>query len=533
MNPDEKVWDSLELQLEKKQALLQRRRRDRNRFLGFILVLLLISTASVYWFNSDMETGKLPDQKRATSVPSQFEMNKHDSGIGPESIAATEKNIANTRSGEPITPPANYTGSSTAPEALASRDFIQVKKEYAAIAGKNNFPDAKQQIPDEATFIDLAESKFDFKTPGFEDNRNMESGLLETPVQNRDALVQSESALQVDQSAQQASRNTALSDSAESALHALNETRISLLKKIIPRFSVGLFFAPELANRRISENKSYEGMEYGQQNTGSYANEKSELSWSGGLRIHYDFSSKWSIGSGVFYSKFSRTSDINTIYILSDSAYEQQHSHGWGAGGGHHQGGGPGGGNQGGGPGGGGPGGGGPGGGNQGGGSGGGNSGGGNPGGNHFVVHTSCGTISLQNPPHHASNTAAGDTLNISARTQEIIESIHVPLSVRYSINKKRFSFYAETGATVNFLIRNKVNVYVENQFAESNNIDGLRSFNFSFIFGTGVQYKFYKGLSLFAEPGMRYSITPFNQDNPVNSYPYFFGINTGISFHF
>jgi hypothetical protein len=56
---------------------------------------------------------------------------------------------------------------------------------------------------------------------------------------------------------------------------------------------------------------------------------------------------------------------------------------------------------------------------------------------------------------------------------------------------------------------------------------------NYDFLFGMGVQYNFISGAGIFIEPSYRRAITSLTESTPVNCYPYSFGLNIGLSFHF
>src|SRR4029079_14382168 len=130
----------------------------------------------------------------------------------------------------------------------------------------------------------------------------------------------------------------------------------------------------------------------------------------------------------------------------------------------------------------------------------------------HYVVHTSCGTIALQNQPvpHHVPGEHnmpwAGDTLNMSIQSTELIQFISIPLTLRYQVDKQQWAVYGEAGASINFVYDNKVTVNVDNSYTESNDIVGLKNTNYSMILSAGALYKLYPRWGLFAEPTLRYS---------------------------
>jgi hypothetical protein len=305
------------------------------------------------------------------------------------------------------------------------------------------------------------------------------------------------------------------------------------LKRLISHLSVEAFYSPDYVVSRLKVNSEYLGS--ASQSIDDYDNNKSEFSYSTGLNIRYDVGKKWSIAAGISYSTFSQSAIYNTINVIIDSVYQEVHGHNSpgssGPGGGGHGGGGHGGGGHGGG--------------HHGGGHGGGGHGGGHhgnhnhhpPGGNgqHYVIQTPCGAVDLLNQPpnHNSGNAQNGDTLSTKAETYETIHFINIPLTVRYSFGQKKLSYFVEGGASLNMVRSDEVKLTINDSYTEMNEHDGLKTTSYSLLFSVGGKYNIYKGLSMFLKPSLRYTITPINQNNPMNSYPYYLGIGAGISIHF
>jgi len=262
------------------------------------------------------------------------------------------------------------------------------------------------------------------------------------------------------------------------------------------RFSIDLYYSPDLASRKLSDNPDYSGPG-SSEGMSIYSNEKSNYSYSTGIRLRGDITEKWTVATGCFFSSFSQTSGLNTIYVVSDSTFRQNT-------GSSQQGF------------------------NQG------------PGGTqHLVAHTSLGTINLKNHPfpmHGPGECYApenGDTLNLDIQSTEMIQFISIPLTVRYYLSKNRLAYYAEAGAAINFIYDNSVTSTVNSSYSETNDIVGLKKMNYSMLLSVGVQYSLEHKWNLFAEPNLRYSLTPINENNPVLSYPYFLGLKVGLGYRF
>jgi|GEM_PF-4850987 len=277
----------------------------------------------------------------------------------------------------------------------------------------------------------------------------------------------------------------------------------SLLKRIAGHSSIGLFYSPDYAVNRTT------GVNNADSRTTGY-------SWSSGLRMGYDLSHRWSISVGASYSSYSKSESFSNVYVTSDSAFKEMHhddhdhdfDHGHGGGGGW--------------------------GGGHGGGGGGGHDGGG-PGndGSHYVVHTSCGDIDFNElPPQCTGDEESGDTLSLQTDVVSTVEFINVPLKLRFNIRSRKLLYYAEIGASMNFITNSSAKISI-GSYSENNAVSGLTNFNYSALLNIGVEYRFYKGLSLFLEPNLRYSVTPINDSGSEKSFPYFIGGNAGLSIHF
>ena len=111
---------------------------------------------------------------------------------------------------------------------------------------------------------------------------------------------------------------------------------------------------------------------------------------------------------------------------------------------------------------------------------------------------------------------------------------INVPLAVRYQITKNKFSYYTYAGLAINFLIREQAKMNIDNsQTTITNNIYGLKKSNFGYLFGVGLQCNLDNSVGIFMEPNLKGSITAMTENIAVKCYPYSFGLNAGISFHF
>jgi hypothetical protein len=302
----------------------------------------------------------------------------------------------------------------------------------------------------------------------------------------------------------------------------------SLVKRIASHLGLEVYYTPELAKTKMKVNDDYQGL--ASKNLSDYQNESTQYSYSAGINLSYKIGNHWSVVGGYSISDFSKSAVYNTIAVVADSVYQDEYvenpgGHQGGSGHHHNSHHGGGGGNNQGGPGG--PG-----------------SGGwhghenpthpGDPGSNHhFIVHTPCGSIDLNNVPPTAATVNNGDTLNVKTETFQSIHFYSFPLLVRYSFGTKKISYFVEGGGAINYVTTDQVKVVINDATTEDNSLDAISNMNYTLLFGVGAKYNFYKGFNFYLKPSLRYSITPINVDSPVKSYPYYLGIGGGISFDF
>jgi hypothetical protein len=298
--------------------------------------------------------------------------------------------------------------------------------------------------------------------------------------------------------------NAANNTNATIDTNAANKDKsISFFKKLMHRLSADIYYSPDYVKSSLKSNDSYTGS--ASKNPADYADQAADFSYSTGFNLGFDITKKWSIRSGISFSTFSQSAVYNTIQVISDSVYKEVHGHHGSSNHQHnehhnHQ----------------------------------------PPNQNndhHYVIHTPCGAIDLLQEPtefsHGGSQAVNGQTVSFKTETSETIHFLYIPVTVRYEFGKRKLSYFVEGGGAFNLVKKDIVKVTVNDSYVEDNNFDGLNSFNYSLLLGAGVNYNFYKGLSTFLKPSLRYSITPINDNNPLYSYPYYLGIGAGFSIHF
>jgi hypothetical protein len=125
--------------------------------------------------------------------------------------------------------------------------------------------------------------------------------------------------------------------------------------------------------------------------------------------------------------------------------------------------------------------------------------------------------------PSFSNNPNVGDSIS-SLSTNNTLQYLGIPLAVKYSFDKGKFSINAIAGISGNFLTQGKIETEVElgndNEFETVDKIYGLKKFYVSGISGIGLDYHFYKNLSVSFSPMLRFALNPINKNTLVISYP-------------
>ena len=147
-----------------------------------------------------------------------------------------------------------------------------------------------------------------------------------------------------------------------------------------------------------------------------------------------------------------------------------------------------------------------------------------------YQINTSSGYSYIL--PSFSNNPNIGDSI-FAMSTTNTLQYLGIPLSVKYSINKGKFTFNAMTGISANFLTQGKITTEVEkgnnSEMETSAKIIGLKKFYLSGIAGVGLDYNFYKNLSADFSPTFRFALNPINRGIPVKSFPNSFGFSMGL----
>ena len=234
------------------------------------------------------------------------------------------------------------------------------------------------------------------------------------------------------------------------------------------RFSVTLFYSPDIAWYRLQEDKPDNQID----NSAEIAeSEQHEFSSTVGALVDYNLNKHWSLQSGLTYSNTSIIVLPKTIFAQSDNAGSIK-----------------------------------------------------------YRINTSSGYGYVL--PSFSSNPIIGDSL-YAFTTTHTLNYINIPLALKYTITKGKFSFNGMAGFSTNILTVGKIETTLKKGFNNEsevvNKLLGLKNIYFSSLVGLGLDYKFNKKMAFSFAPTLRFALNSINKDAPVKSYPNTFGLVLGL----
>jgi hypothetical protein len=113
----------------------------------------------------------------------------------------------------------------------------------------------------------------------------------------------------------------------------------------------------------------------------------------------------------------------------------------------------------------------------------------------------------------------------------QYFDYLELPLTVKYKIINRKFGFSVLGGMVTNFLVNNGVNLHQNGKTQAIAKTSDINKVNYLGSVGLGFEYPVIKNVAFSLEPRFRYYINPIDQSSSVH--PYSFGIFAGISYGF
>lgn len=203
-------------------------------------------------------------------------------------------------------------------------------------------------------------------------------------------------------------------------------------------------------------------------------------SYAGGVDVHYQLNEKWSLQSGMYFSKIGQ---VNNDAL----AFKQENSHYM-----------------------------------------------------LYKISTSTGDIEvafdrvpqdIKRFSDSKDTSELKDLKNISIEQQ--FELFEVPFLIGYKIGKRRLTFNLSGGLSPAYVMSNSSTLISDEQKYDIGNSSNINSMILNSSFSIGIQYAFTKKLALNFEPTFKYSLNPINNNSSFKYHPYSLSWFTGVRFSF
>ncbi|MBE7174104.1 MAG: PorT family protein [Williamsia sp.] len=515
--PPPLVWEQLDKKLDQKKVASIAGRYNKLKWVAAALFLISLSMAAmwVYHLRRDernsglvrkdrssqhanglprLQTEQAPLQNSSTSSDDRGNEVREQAGVN-DSLQRNERVIPPSSQGKEENPPIKGESTDVAGQKTANNQ--QLKKEEQLIGRKESFEPAGRNLSVETGSgrqTAAANREKNKKVTGrgakeeaiqpsliVKDGKQDRNNNLSTAVQEeaplRNAFIAEPGAL-ADHTDVDASRLPLLAYRSLMPDLAAAPTPVRLTP--VPAFTATVFFSPNLVSTRIADNRimNFTGGPPNRAEDKKEIKDKEQTrsSKSFGVQLDYHINPHWSVGSGLVIS--SRITDIKAkpIYGHFDSRGGEINY--------------------------------------------------------QFYCSSGYSSIKLKTPgtnPPYAADTAQ------AVSSSNKLKYLSVPLIVKYSFGQGKFQFITGAGLQANFLtvstIETQITKGTVQNYANMNEIQGLRSMYFSGILTAGVSYRLNRILSASVMPTAQLGFTSINQNQnaPVKSYINFYGLALGI----
>jgi len=252
-------------------------------------------------------------------------------------------------------------------------------------------------------------------------------------------------------------------------------------KELETKWAVGAQFAPVISYRDLSINyENQQGSIINDNESQLNNTEEALLSYAGGVDVNYHVSKRWSIQSGLYFSRIGQVNNNALNFKQEDNQYLL------------------------------------------------------------YSINTSTGNINIAfekvpndvrkiNPPK--------DTIgSVDIGNVKIIQNFdlfEVPVMVKYKVLNKRFGINLSGGLSPAYLVKNNTYLEVESNKYDIGSSENLNSMIINTTFALGFNYGITKKLSINFEPTFKYSLNPINKNSEFDYHPYYFSWYTGIRYKF
>lgn len=470
MNHSEKVWDSLDKQLDKKA-------NDRNRVIIFRLkialsmVAFLFSSFGIYYYFNDSKDKKavLISEKQGDNTENILQQNTTIAKVNAKIVSSTHE-IQKFENKLTLKERAENTTSSNSPLITSLSKVSKIKSKtivnYTSTANSIAIDTTTKSISSVNSNQPLLLGSKKIITKMSMDTINH---FALNDMKSVELLIDSSIVSENNKDTSTYNRDTITDIVTNSSLPIIfpsHEKLDSILKQQLKnRFSVITYFSPDFRKSYIEEDDN-------ENKINSQQEEAPDFSFNTGLLLGYDFTKNWSVKVGGTYNFLAQTINPKTIYAKNGTGGLA-----------------------------------------------------------HYQFNTNYGSAEIPNDLGVAP--VVGDSLIINSKSTQVLHFIGIPLMAKYQITRNKFSYYVQVGGSINFRKGGKLIVETPTKTQTIRKIDGLNEYYFGGMVGLGVSYNPIKKLSILFEPTVNGAITPINKNASVATRPVSLGLALGISWHF
>jgi hypothetical protein len=120
-----------------------------------------------------------------------------------------------------------------------------------------------------------------------------------------------------------------------------------------------------------------------------------------------------------------------------------------------------------------------------------------------------------------------------NAELTQQLKFIEIPLLARYKIIDQKIGLHLLGGLSTDLLVNNNVLLNQDGAKTSVGSTQDVNRFNYSSTFGFGVNYKLFENFDLSIEPTCRYYINSITSTSGLKVHPYTFGVFTGLAYKF
>lgn len=120
-----------------------------------------------------------------------------------------------------------------------------------------------------------------------------------------------------------------------------------------------------------------------------------------------------------------------------------------------------------------------------------------------------------------------------SKNVQQTFEFLEVPFLAKYKIIDRKFGVHLLGGLSTHVLVNNKAIITNSDNTQTEGKTENVQTFNYSSSVGFGMVYGLRKNLTFSVEPIFKYYLNSFNTTNDIKLHPFAFGLYSGFFFKF